>query len=244
MLVAHVKAAAGGGILRYAGGLEDYLFDRLIIAARKRLDRIVTDGRRNGSDRRIDRVQSLVECVRRRGDRIDRRGSWHRRRRRRRWARSRMRLFGLRFRFRLFLRCCDKHLGKLALRGCAGSKAERRSERRTAERAAARNTESKQRHRNSFLIAATNGQMAGSIAGRAVAADRKWWDCRVHLCAVAGCVRAARRQISNDRESGEGRRARLKCRTLRRDKNEIERAEMLDRSGRERNRQARRIRQE
>ena len=35
-------------------------------------------------------------------------------------------------------------------------------------------------------------------------------------------VRAARRQISNDRESGEGRSARLKCRTLRRDKNESE----------------------
>jgi hypothetical protein len=41
-------------------------------------------------------------------------------------------------------------------------------------------------------------------------------------------VRAARRQISNDRKSGEGRRARLKCRTLRRDKGESEMAEMLD----------------
>ena len=57
-------------------------------------------------------------------------------------------------------------------------------------------------------------------------------------------VRAARRQISNDRESGEGRSARLKRRTLRRDKNESEIAEMLDRSRRERHRQERRIRQE
>ena len=42
-------------------------------------------------------------------------------------------------------------------------------------------------------------------------------------------VRAARLQISNDdRKSGERRSARLKCRTLRRDKNEIEIAKMLD----------------
>jgi hypothetical protein len=54
----------------------------------------------------------------------------------------------------------------------------------------------------------------------------------------------ARRQISNDRESGEGRSARLKCRTLRRDKNESEMAEMLDGSGRERHPRERRIRQE
>ena len=45
VLVADVKVAAGGGVLRHAGGLEDYLFDRLIVAARKRLDRVVTDGR-------------------------------------------------------------------------------------------------------------------------------------------------------------------------------------------------------
>ena len=57
-------------------------------------------------------------------------------------------------------------------------------------------------------------------------------------------VRAVRRQISNDQESGEGRSARLKCRTLRRDKNEIEMAEILDCSGRVRYRQERRIRQE
>jgi hypothetical protein len=57
-------------------------------------------------------------------------------------------------------------------------------------------------------------------------------------------VRAARRQISNDRESGEGRSARLKCRSLRRDKNESEITEMLDRPRRERHRQERRIRQE
>ena len=56
-------------------------------------------------------------------------------------------------------------------------------------------------------------------------------------------VRAARRQISNDRESGEGRSARLKCRTLRRNKNEREMSEMRDRSRRERPRQERRIRQ-
>ena len=103
VLVAHVKAAAGGGILRHAGGLQEYLFDRLIVAPRKRLDCVVTDGRRNGPDRRIDCVQSLIEGVRRRGDRIDRRCSghrWRRRRRgRRRWARSGTHLFGLRFRF-------------------------------------------------------------------------------------------------------------------------------------------------
>ena len=57
-------------------------------------------------------------------------------------------------------------------------------------------------------------------------------------------VRAARRQISNDRESGEGRSARLKRRTLRRDKNESGKAEVLDRSRRERHRQQWRIRQE
>ena len=57
-------------------------------------------------------------------------------------------------------------------------------------------------------------------------------------------VRAARRQISNDRESGEGRSARLKRRTLRRDKYKSERTEMLDRSGRERHRQERRNRKE
>ena len=57
-------------------------------------------------------------------------------------------------------------------------------------------------------------------------------------------VRAARRQISNDRESGEGRSARLKRRTLRRDKNESGKAEVLHRSRRERHRQQWRIRQE
>ena len=57
-------------------------------------------------------------------------------------------------------------------------------------------------------------------------------------------VRAARRQISNDRESGEGRSARLKRRTLRRDKNQSGKAEVLDRSRRERYRQQWRIRQE
>jgi hypothetical protein len=59
-----------------------------------------------------------------------------------------------------------------------------------------------------------------------------------------GRARAARRQISNDLESGEGRRARLKRCTLRGDKKEIERTGMLDRSGRERHRQERRIRHE
>ena len=59
-------------------------------------------------------------------------------------------------------------------------------------------------------------------------------------CAVAGAC-AARRQISNDCKSGEWRSARLKCRTLRRDKNESEIAEMLDYSRRERYRQERRI---
>ena len=57
-------------------------------------------------------------------------------------------------------------------------------------------------------------------------------------------VRAARRQISNDRESGKWRSARLKRRTLRRDKNESGNAEVLDRSRRERHRQQWRIRQE
>ena len=175
VLVADVKAAAGGGILRHAGGLQEYLFDRLIVAPRKRLDRVVTDGRRNGPDRRVDRVQSLVEGVRRRGDRIDRRCSGHRRRRRwrRRWTRSGTHLYGLGFRLFFLLRRRDDDLRKLGLRGCRGSKAERRSDGRTAKRAAARSAKSKHGHQNSFLIAATNGQTAGSIAGRAVAADRK-----------------------------------------------------------------------
>jgi hypothetical protein len=38
------------------------------------------------------------------------------------------------------------------------------------------------------------------------------------ICAPPPHLHAARRQISNDRESGEGRSARLKCRSLRRDK--------------------------
>jgi hypothetical protein len=59
------------------------------------------------------------------------------------------------------------------------------------------------------------------------------------ICALSPRVRAARRQISNDRESGEGRCARLKCRTLRRDRNESDIAEMLDRSERKRHRQER-----
>src|SRR4029077_1804185 len=54
----------------------------------------------------------------------------------------------------------------------------------------------------------------------------------------------AKRQISNDQESGERRSARLKCRTLRRNKNESEITEMLDCSGRVWYRQGRRIRQE
>jgi hypothetical protein len=41
-------------------------------------------------------------------------------------------------------------------------------------------------------------------------------------------VLAARRQISNDRQLGEGRSARTKCHKLRRDKNQIEIAEILD----------------
>ena len=60
-------------------------------------------------------------------------------------------------------------------------------------------------------------------------------DCRRHS--------AAKPRISNDRRSGERRSARLKCRTLRRYKNEIEITEMLDCSRGERNRQKRRIRQ-
>jgi hypothetical protein len=75
------------------------------------------------------------------------------------------------------------------------------------------------------------------------AADRKLLNCRVHLAPSPGAC-AAGRQISNDCESGEGRSARLKCRTLRRDKNESEIAEMLDCSRRERHRQERRIRRE
>src|ERR1700719_2853623 len=53
----------------------------------------------------------------------------------------------------------------------------------------------------------------------------------------------AKRQISNDQESGERRSARLKCRTLQRYKNYSEITEMLDCSRGERNRQKRRIRQ-
>ena len=102
VLVADVKAAAGGGILRHAGRLQEYLFDRLIVAPRKRLDRVVTDRCRNGPDRRVDRVQSLVEGVRRRGDRIDRRCSGHRAALApARWTRSGTHLYG--FGLRVFL---------------------------------------------------------------------------------------------------------------------------------------------
>jgi hypothetical protein len=57
-------------------------------------------------------------------------------------------------------------------------------------------------------------------------------------------VRAVRRQISNDLESGEGRSAGLKCRATRGDRNGREMAKMLDRSRCKRHRQERRIRQE
>ena len=57
-------------------------------------------------------------------------------------------------------------------------------------------------------------------------------------------LRAARRQISNDRISGDGWSARLKRRPRRQDKSETEITEMLDRSGCERRGQQRRIRQE
>ena len=130
VLVANVKAAAGGGILRHAGSLQEYLFDRLIVAPRKRLDRVVTDGGRNGPDRRIDRVQSLVEGVRRRGDRIDRRRSGRRRRWRRcgRWPWSGTYLHGFGFRLFLLLRCRDDDFRKLGLRACRAGEAERRSD--------------------------------------------------------------------------------------------------------------------
>jgi hypothetical protein len=67
--------------------------------------------------------------------------------------------------------------------------------------------------------------------------------CRVNLRLSPARARGEA-QISNDQESGEGRSARLKCRTLRRDKDESEMAAMLDCSGRVRYRQERRIRQE
>ena len=244
VLVAHVKAAASCGILRHAWGLQEYLFDRLIVAPRKRLNGVVTDRRRNGPDRRIDCVQSLIEGVRRRGDRIDRRCSgrrWRRRRRgRRRWARSRTRLFGLRFRFwfRLFLRRRDNDLRKLGLCGYPSSEAERRKEGRTAKRGTARSAKSKHGHQKSFLIAATNGQIRLNRGSRCRGRSKMMGVPRLSARRRRR-VRAARRQISNDRESGEGRSARLKRRTLRRDKNITERAEVLDRSERERHPQER-----
>ena len=93
-LVADVKVAAGGGVLRHAWGLQEYLFHRLVVAAWERLDRVMTDGGRNGAYRRIDGVQSLIEGVRCRGDRIDRRCSWRRWCGRSRWARGGAHLHG------------------------------------------------------------------------------------------------------------------------------------------------------
>ena len=145
VLVAHVNAAAGGRVLRHAGGLQKYLFDGLIFASRERLDRIVTDGRRNRSDRRVDRVQSLVECVRCHGDRIDR-GCRRRWRRRGRWTWSGSYLHGLGFRLFFFLRCRDDDLWKLGLRVSRTGEAERRSDGWTAKHAAAQSTERKNGH--------------------------------------------------------------------------------------------------
>ena len=139
VLVADVKVAARGGILRHAGGLQEYLFDRLIVAPRKRLDRVVTDGGRNGPDRRIDGIQSLIERVRRQGDRIDRRCSWRRWCGRSRWARGGARrcgrwtwsgtyLHGFGFRLFLLLWCRDDDLWKQRLRNCRDRQGERGSQ--------------------------------------------------------------------------------------------------------------------
>ena len=165
---------------------------------------------------------------------------------RRRWTRSRTRLFGLglRFWFRLFLRCRDNDLGKLVLRGCRRqqSRAPQRALNRRARGSAKRE---KQARTSKFIPDCCNEWPNGRL--------NRWSRCRGRSKMMGlprssvrrrRRVRAARRQISNDRESGERRSARLKCRTLRRDKNEIEKAKMLDCSGRERNRQERRIRQE
>lgn len=72
-----------------------------------------------------------------------------------------------------------------------------------------------------------NGQSAGSIA---VAPSRQIENDEIaaFICAPPPHLRATRPQISNDRESGEGRGARLKCRTLRHDKDKSEMIEMLD----------------
>ena len=130
VLIANVKTSAGGGILRHAGSLQEYLFDGLIIAPGKRLDRVVTDRCRNGPDRRVDRVQSLVEGVRGRGDRIDRRRSGHRRRWRRcgRWPWSGTYLHGFGFRLFLLLRCRDDDFRKLGLSASRAGEAERRGD--------------------------------------------------------------------------------------------------------------------
>ena len=128
VLVAHVKAAAGGRILRHAGRLQEYLFDGLIVAPRKRLDRVVTERCRNDSDRRVDRVQSLVEGVGRHGDWIDRRRGGHRRRWCRRWTWSGTHLYGFGLGFFFLLRRRDDDLRKLGLRVSRTGESERRND--------------------------------------------------------------------------------------------------------------------
>ena len=88
----------------------------------------------------------------------------------------------------------------------------RRQQSRAQQRAPNRRARSSAKHgkqtqtSNSFLIAATNGQMAGSIAGRAVAADRNHRLPRF-VCVPSQLVRTAWPQISNDRDQANEARA-------------------------------------
>jgi hypothetical protein len=97
-------------------------------------------------------------------------------------------------------------------------------------------------HQHSFLIAATKANRPAQLRVALSRRSKNEW--------IAAFIRrrqrwrAARRQISNDLKSSDRRSAGLKRSPLRRDKSEIEIAEMLDRSGRQRRGQQRRIRQE
>ena len=108
-----------------------------------------------------------------------------------------------------------------------------------AKQKAARNAETRNRHQNSFLIAATNGQMAHSRV--ALSRQIENGGSAAFICAPSPARTPRRGVRSATTGNGERRSARLKCRTLQRDKNEIEMAKMLDCSGHVRHRQERRI---
>jgi hypothetical protein len=61
VFVADVQFAAGGGVLRYAWGLQQHLVERGIGALRQRLDRLVIDLIGVGANRRHDAATGLVE---------------------------------------------------------------------------------------------------------------------------------------------------------------------------------------